>query len=117
MPSLTSTLLLDPSMYEVSILGASRFQSAQYRLLLEEGLESGQIYKLKAQSVCVKVYTPGGRISDDSARVDETGVYDGATHGPVQRGNLDAILHGVGPEHSSAQVVDGDALWASQVCH
>lgn len=59
---------------------------------------------------------PIWRVRYDSTGVDEIRVYDDATLGPVQRGDLDVILHGICPEHSSAQVIDGDALWAIQIC-
>lgn len=64
----------------------------------------------------VKWHTPIGRVSDNSTRVDKISVYDDTTLRAVQRGHLDAILHRVRPEHSSSQVVDGDTLWAVQIC-
>lgn len=61
-------------------------------------------------------YTPIGGVGNDSTGVDEIRVYDDSSLRPIQRGHLNAILHGVGPEHGSPQVVDGDALWTVQIC-
>lgn len=62
-------------------------------------------------------YTPIGRIGDNSSRVDKTRIYNDTTLRPVQRGHFNAILHRVCPEHCSPQVVDGNTLWAIQICY
>lgn len=65
----------------------------------------------------MKHYTPIGRISDNGTGVDKIRIYNDTTLRPIQSGHLDVILHGVCPEHSSSQVVDGDPLWALQICY
>lgn len=58
---------------------------------------------------------PVDGISNDRTRVDEVIVKEHAPVAAVQLGHLDAVHHGVRPEHEAREVVYGNALWAAQV--
>lgn len=70
----------------------------------------------KQASKVFKFYTPTGRVCDNSTGVDEVRVYNDAALRAIQRSHLNAILHRVCPEYNPSQIVDGDTLWATQIC-
>ena len=58
---------------------------------------------------------PVDGISNDRTRVDEVIVKEHAAVAAVQLGHLDAVHHGVRPEHGPRHVVYGNALRAPQI--
>lgn len=99
-------------MLDISILGPSLFQSAQYSRLNRQDKTSQtnrSVNNLKKR-VPILRHSPIHGVRDDGSGVHQIGVKQDPALAAVQLGDLHGVTHGVGPEEETVHVVDGDAF-------